>query len=322
MPVTRGDEDIPRATPPNSQVSRTSPSTGGATGPTLGYPQPPRQAPYVPSPNYQLGGDFYYHPSMGIGTNTGGWGDRRSGGTRRHAGQDIRMPMNTMLVATTSGTISHYANSSAGTVIYLKGDDGNKYSYFHLNTRLVPDGARVQAGQPIARSGDSGNSTAPHLHFEVWWQGTKVDPMPFLAGASTTGRGAPPIDPRIRKEEIFFPNDQAQGNVPLPDFYDQEGFYDQIGDILNRYPDGPQVLPDTTYGAWFDQLQNYQQGLADRGLAEEPRKTKAKQLLHRSLRSMAEATRQNGYRSSFPSSGGSLPGGTERPPPDTSVRRS
>ena len=143
MPVLSGNEGQPQPQETNVVTTRPDPSGGGPSSQGTSRPPPAR---FVPSPDYQMGGDFYYHPSLGVGTMTGVWGDSRSGGARRHEGQDIRMNMNTPLVAVTSGTIQHYKNSSAGTVVYLKGDDGNKYSYFHLNTRVAKHGQRVQAG--------------------------------------------------------------------------------------------------------------------------------------------------------------------------------
>jgi hypothetical protein len=273
------------------QPSREAPVTAHGT---TQYP-----APLPSSYDYEVGGSYYYHPSLGQGTMTGVWGDERGGGTRKHEGQDIRMPMNTPLVAVTSGTITHYKNSSAGTVVYLKGDDGNKYSYFHLNSRVARNGQRVRAGQLIAYSGDSGNSSAPHLHFEVWNKGRKVDPRPFLAQTKTPGSGQP-VDPRIAKEERFFGDDRPdQGATPGVDLFDWEGFQ---GDLMASFTNMDWSDPNRPYETWIDQLQaiKMQQSFAEAGLAESPRKIKAHNLLRNTLTGMSDMVRRDGYRSKTP----------------------
>lgn len=56
--------------------------------------------------------------------------------------------------------------------------------YAHNSTVLVSVGDTVSAGQRIAYSGNSGNSTGPHLHFEILKNGTATDPMPYLSKRS------------------------------------------------------------------------------------------------------------------------------------------
>jgi hypothetical protein len=208
------------------------------------------------------------------------------------------MPMNTPLVAVTSGTITHYKNSSAGTVVYLKGDDGNKYSYFHLNSRVARNGQRVQAGQLIAYSGDSGNSSAPHLHFEVWNKGRKVDPRPFLAQTKTPGGG--PVDPTQGGDPYFQdPNQPIQDPRPNVDLFDWEGFQ---GDLMASFTNMDWSDPNRPYETWIDQLQaiKMQQSFAEAGLAESPRKIKAHNLLRNTLTGMSDMVKRDGYRSKSP----------------------
>jgi len=60
--------------------------------------------------------------------------------------------------------------------------DGTVTLYGHINTTLVSVGQRVMAGDQIATMGNRGNSTGPHLHFEVLQGGTeRIDPVPWLA---------------------------------------------------------------------------------------------------------------------------------------------
>ena len=265
-----------------------------------------RSAPYVPSPGYQMGGGFYYHPSLGVGTMTGVWGDSRSGGRRRHEGQDIRMRMNTPLVAVTSGTIQHYKNSSAGTVVYLKGDDGNKYSYFHLNSRVAKHGQRVQAGQLIAYSGNSGNSTGPHLHFEVWIKGKKVDPRTFLSHTRSPGNGKP-VDPTQGGDPYFDDQQPTTGQEPI-DLFGEEQYRLDLQSIYSGIDFND---PNRPYGQWVDELRRIQGELAQQGFAQEPRKLKAHEAVRRLIGGMSTMVQKNGYQSKFPTAGGKVSTGGE-----------
>ena len=308
MPVLEGNEDnVVRVAPSSSPTA--PPPSGGSTSspPSPSNPDRPafqQAAPLAPS-NYEVGGNFYYHPSLGRGTMTGVWGDSRSGGRRRHEGQDIRMPMNTPLVAVTSGRITHYKNSSAGTVVYLHGDDGNKYSYFHLNSRVAPNNGRVQAGQLIAYSGDSGNSSAPHLHFEVWNKGRKVDPRPFLSHTRSPGGG--PVDPTQGGDPYFEPggttgdSGQTGGNK-----LDWGGQQSAQADIAGMFDSIDWSDPNRPYGEWVGQLRDIQlqDQLDNLGLAEDPRKIKAHNLLRSTVGGMASMVRRDGYHSKFPGDAG------------------
>lgn len=103
-------------------------------------------------------------------------------GGRIHEGIDIPTGVGTNVHAVGSGTV-HWGNDPDGAGWYIMLDHGNGLwtAYFHLSNRLVGDGAWVNVGDVIAKSGGArgaagaGNSQGPHLHFEVhpWGEWTK-----------------------------------------------------------------------------------------------------------------------------------------------------
>jgi murein DD-endopeptidase MepM/ murein hydrolase activator NlpD len=82
-----------------------------------------------------------------------------------------------------------------GLAVYVRGDDGAVTVYGHVNEYYVTTGERVRAGEQIAQVGNRGQSTGPHLHFEVHPSGTmysgQVDPVPWMRarGISISGCG-------------------------------------------------------------------------------------------------------------------------------------
>ncbi|MFD5266839.1 M23 family metallopeptidase [Streptomyces sp. NPDC058335] len=116
-----------------------------------------------------------------------------SGGARwagRHTGQDFAVPIGTPVKAVGAGRVVRVSCGGAfGIEIVLRHADGYYTQYAHLASVAVDQGESVRAGQWIGQSGTSGNSTGPHLHFEVRVtpeMGSAVDPVPWLAA-----RGAP-----------------------------------------------------------------------------------------------------------------------------------
>jgi peptidoglycan hydrolase CwlO-like protein len=109
---------------------------------------------------------------------TSGFGYRNFRGSEFHPGIDIAPPAGTPVVAAADGVVFRsYRSSSYGNCVMITHYiDGHEYTtvYAHMQDRLVGDGAVVHAGQPIGHVGSTGDSTGPHLHFEVYngeWQG-------------------------------------------------------------------------------------------------------------------------------------------------------
>jgi murein DD-endopeptidase MepM/ murein hydrolase activator NlpD len=101
-----------------------------------------------------------------------------------HLGLDIMADRNTPVLAARNGRVvqSGWDRSGYGRMVWIDHGDGLRTLYAHLNQPLVKEGQTVEQGQLIALSGNTGNSTGPHLHFEVSLHGKKLDPLAFFVG--------------------------------------------------------------------------------------------------------------------------------------------
>ncbi|MFB9931185.1 M23 family metallopeptidase [Amycolatopsis halotolerans] len=114
------------------------------------------------------------------GTFTSGFGARW--GTS-HLGIDIANSIGTPIYAASDGTVIQAGPASGfGLWVRVQLDDGTIQVYGHMNSFSVREGQKVKCGEQIAEIGNRGESTGPHLHFEVWQDGSKkIDPRPWLA---------------------------------------------------------------------------------------------------------------------------------------------
>ncbi|MFH8795475.1 M23 family metallopeptidase [Streptomyces sp. NPDC017941] len=97
-----------------------------------------------------------------------------------HSGIDFPVSYGSQVRAATDGTVSTKYNSAYGNMAIVTAKDGTETWYCHLSTHKIASGP-VQAGDTIAFSGNSGNSTGPHLHFEVRpGGGSAIDPLSWL----------------------------------------------------------------------------------------------------------------------------------------------
>ncbi|MEU5842084.1 M23 family metallopeptidase [Rhodococcus sp. NPDC047139] len=113
------------------------------------------------------------------GTLTSGFGPRW--GTN-HNGIDIANSIGTPIVSVTDGVVIESGPATGfGLWVRVRQDDGTIGVYGHIDASLVVPGQHVRAGEQIATMGNRGQSTGPHLHYEVWQpNGTKIDPMPWF----------------------------------------------------------------------------------------------------------------------------------------------
>ncbi|MFJ9621402.1 M23 family metallopeptidase [Streptomyces sp. NPDC101181] len=97
-----------------------------------------------------------------------------------HTGIDFPVSYGTPVMAATDGTVRTQLNSAYGVMAIVTAADGTETWYCHLSSARIRSGP-VKAGDVIAYSGNSGNSTGPHLHFEVRpGGGSAVDPLAWL----------------------------------------------------------------------------------------------------------------------------------------------
>lgn len=138
------------------------------------------------------------HPmKQGTYTVSSGYGPRWG---NFHAGLDFAAPIGTPIYAVADGVVvegrERYNVAGFGSWIWLDCQDsvGKDFIYGHVKHDgiMVKAGDRVRAGQQIGVVGNEGQSTGPHLHFEVWGApgrlgGAHQDPAPYLAGAAQPG---------------------------------------------------------------------------------------------------------------------------------------
>jgi murein DD-endopeptidase MepM/ murein hydrolase activator NlpD len=98
-----------------------------------------------------------------------------------HWGIDIANRIGTPIVSAADGVVVEAGPASGfGLWVRVRHTDGTITVYGHVDRILVRQGQAVKAGQQIATMGNRGQSTGPHLHFEVWSGGAKINPLPWL----------------------------------------------------------------------------------------------------------------------------------------------
>ncbi len=111
--------------------------------------------------------------------------DPISGRTKMHRGVDIPLPAGTTVRAVDGGRVTYAGRGTGpmagyGNVVEIDHGNGRRTRYAHLQSVSVRPGEQVEAGTALARSGSSGRSTGPHLHFELRSNGVPVAPPPEM----------------------------------------------------------------------------------------------------------------------------------------------
>ena len=120
----------------------------------------------------------YIKPLAG-GRFTSGYGPRWG---RMHKGVDWACSVGTTVYASCGGTVIQASyNGGYGNNVVISHPDGRMTRYAHNSKLLVKVGQKVEQGQPIALSGNTGRSTGPHVHFELYINGAAVNPLKYIS---------------------------------------------------------------------------------------------------------------------------------------------
>lgn len=131
---------------------------------------------------YQLGLEETVTPVAAALTSDYGYRDHPvSGDYLFHRGVDLGAPSGTEIIAFAAGTVA-YTGRDDVCGLYFKLDHGNGVStfYCHCSALNVSDGQTVAAGEAVARVGETGNATGPHLHFALLKDGVYLDPLYYI----------------------------------------------------------------------------------------------------------------------------------------------
>ena len=192
--TTSEPTEAPTATPEPTAPPSAAPTPAPTPTPV------PVEDPYVPGFTViesEIGGAHAWPVPEHFDV-TQGYGDQ-------HAALDIAADTGTPVVAADDGTVTVTQtwngivtkgdSNSYGNMVQVTHADGTVTLYAHLSEINVRQGDMVVRGQQIGRVGSTGNSSGPHLHFEVRSNGSKVDPMAYIAEDS--------IDAEKRFEELL-----------------------------------------------------------------------------------------------------------------------
>ncbi|AVR96321.1 M23 family metallopeptidase [Pseudoduganella armeniaca] len=195
----------PATAPPAAAPPAAAPANANAAGVPLPAGELPEVVPPAPVSPVATNVEMNVKPSIGpllvpvAGVSAKELTDtfnQARGSERRHEALDIMAAKGTPVLAVADGKVVKLFNSKQGGLTVYQFDPSEKYAYYyaHLDS-YAPDlkeGQQLRRGQMVGYVGVTGNSdpNAPHLHFAIfelgpdknWWQGTPVNPFPYLTG--------------------------------------------------------------------------------------------------------------------------------------------
>lgn len=210
---------------------------------------------YSDTYNYSMGNYYGNGPSYSyrhllpgsatlpiIGRITSRFGYRPSFG-RMHKGIDIGLQIGDTVVAAIDGTVERisFDPRGYGLFICLRHPNGMETRYAHLSCSLVTTGMNVNAGDPIALGGNTGNSTGPHLHFETRVNGTALDPSTMFdfsnpGNFSRPRRSLVDLDAMARNRNFSQPypnyNSSSSAGVQSPHSSQRKTYVVRAGDTV------------------------------------------------------------------------------------------
>lgn len=121
-------------------------------------------------------------PALGWVSSPFGWREHPvDGGEKFHNGVDLAVNTGTAVGAFADGVVDYIGDSPVyGLYLQIKHAGGLTSFYAHCSELCVQQGQTVTAGETVALSGDTGNSTGPHLHFEMKLDGTLLNPLYYI----------------------------------------------------------------------------------------------------------------------------------------------
>ena len=152
------------------------------TGETITQPDVKQETELPETDNAELGLSHTVTPAMGVVSSGFGYREHPlSGEEKFHNGVDLAVEKGTRVLAFADGVVDFVGKSDAyGNYVQLRHANGVTSFYAHCSELLLPKGTEVKAGDVIALSGDTGNVTGPHLHFELKVDGVRIDPADHI----------------------------------------------------------------------------------------------------------------------------------------------
>lgn len=184
------------------QRSKAPIATGIKTVSDIGAPQAPSGAGAASVP--ENAEQALRMPVQGTVTSAYGAGRKRG----PHNGVDIAVPVGTPVPAAMGGeVIRAWTADDGGVSLKVKYDDGTVAGFAHLSEQAIKEG-RFEAGTILAKTGNTGRSTGPHLHYTLTRDGKKIDPLQATLGTISAPPQAPaaegaPAAPGLRLQGPF-----------------------------------------------------------------------------------------------------------------------
>jgi len=216
-------------------------------------------------------------------------------GTQTHRGRlhpaiDIYARRGATIVAPVAGHVKNAGSSNiGGHWVQIEGRDGNVYYFAHMDAPThLKVGQQVGGGNTIGTVGNSGSAktTKPHVHFSVKKNGVAVNPIKMLQQAAII----PDLEGRsARGVEDDRPESAGEGAAQFDEFQDNYWAESATSTSQAAEMDAKDEIP-----AWYQQLEEYRAQLGNNP-GEDPRKIRAKEIVHGTLRNMAAMVRQGGF---------------------------
>ncbi|MCH5186475.1 MAG: peptidoglycan DD-metalloendopeptidase family protein [Oscillospiraceae bacterium] len=187
MEKAAAEEEAKKAAEKEAEQKTQTPSPAENSNSPSSSPTPSSKPSPTPSPSAKPGNTDsagFGWPSDVSKRITSPYGYRPhpiSGDEKLHSGIDIGVGENNNVLASKAGTVVTAGwNNGYGYYVTINHGNGTATLYAHNNSLLVEPGDKVSKGQVIAKSGSTGNSTGPHIHFEIIIDGETVDPADYF----------------------------------------------------------------------------------------------------------------------------------------------